>query len=307
MPEFLRDHKAGLWIGGTGLVCLVVMLAFIAVRISDIQEAVYSENATNARHAAIEREFKKSCDNIIVLDELRHCFERVIGADWDTQRAQEDLKAQKDVARYALWMFDATVSVGILSLIVGLFGIYFVWRSLNETREIFTKENRAWVKIPTPEIIGKFSFKHIGAQGTIAINVKNVGKSPAFNVYIYTDVIYIGKDESAAWEKFFAGRKIAEEISDTVTQTLFPDDCIGENSIIVFYEREIEKAMRDPKPSGFPVIPMIVISVLYRVSGKNDIMETTIPFYVIGLDPMKRTIAPNTRVMRADIHGAVVT
>jgi CHASE3 domain sensor protein len=56
------------------------------------------------------------------------------------ERAEDDLNAQRNMAKWALFMLLATVAMAITTV----FGVYYVWRTLNATQEMSADQAKVW-------------------------------------------------------------------------------------------------------------------------------------------------------------------
>lgn len=125
---------------------------------------------TYTKHAADEIE--SACTSGDALADTE-CIVRVIEATNEHKRAERDLIAQRNMARWALLMLIATVAMAVIT--GG--GVYYVWRTLKVTREIGEAQVRAYLSVKdarvTPNVDGPrvmWNFK---------VSLKNAGQSPA--------------------------------------------------------------------------------------------------------------------------------
>lgn len=139
MLESFRSPKAGPWVTAGGIVFLLAFLLTCGIIYSKAYEAVYHDYSASEHQAAIKDNFKKQCSSITAKEELLSCLDRQIETSWETQRAQEDLYAQKQMAKWAFWTLVVTGVVGILGLGFTVAGVYLVYLNLGEARAV-TKE-----------------------------------------------------------------------------------------------------------------------------------------------------------------------
>ncbi|MBC7985614.1 MAG: hypothetical protein H7X93_02945 [Sphingomonadaceae bacterium] len=113
------------------------------------------------------------------------------------ERAQRDLDAQEDMAKWAFWL----LLVGIISTVIGIIGVSFIWLTLKATRDAVieageateaaraavkaTEESaqnqlRAWVRVDTEFI----SCRRLDTAAcfTLRVRAENVGQTPALRV-----------------------------------------------------------------------------------------------------------------------------
>jgi len=107
----------------------------------------------------------------------------------EQRRADEDLNAQKEMARWAKWMFW----VGVAELLLTMLGVFLVWRTLkaswaaanaaentlNAMKDTAARELRAYVGVT----VERQSFPEYGQPMHFKISVKNHGQTPAYNVF----------------------------------------------------------------------------------------------------------------------------
>lgn len=173
MIDALKNLKTGAGIIVFALGFLAVMLAFVGFHISDLYETAYHEHATAARIAAMESEFKDRCSSVTDEVLLRDCFQSVLNQDWDTQRSQENLKVQKDVAKYTKW----TTYIAAFSLILTVAGIGLVYVDVREARTSNYRQLRAYVSVSAKAV-----DMRQGGACEIQVEIKNTGLTPAYRI-----------------------------------------------------------------------------------------------------------------------------
>lgn len=174
MLERLRSEQAGPVIVAAGIFLAVILLSITAVVISEVHEAVYHQYAASKAEADAKYRLQAKCAEVADIEILRSCFADAIRETREPQRSEEDLKAQKDMARYAFWMLLVTGFVGSLTIILTGVGVYFVRETLAETRRIGEAQTRAYV-FAKEAIIFNSHTEH----PTIRIKLFNTGASPA--------------------------------------------------------------------------------------------------------------------------------
>jgi len=136
MFERLKGDKAGPWVILGGILIAAVYLGTVGVIYSEVYESVYHEYATSETEAARKREFERECARIVVIEELRRCFNNKIKTGRETQRAQEDLYAQKQMAQWAFWMVILTGLIGVPGIGLTIAGVVLIKRNLTEARKV---------------------------------------------------------------------------------------------------------------------------------------------------------------------------
>ncbi|MGB1236285.1 MAG: hypothetical protein ACPG5U_11190, partial [Planktomarina sp.] len=111
---------------------------------------------------------------------------RVIEATNEHKRSEDDLNAQKNMARWALFMLLATIAMTLVTI----FGVYYVWRTLAVTREIGQKQTRAY--------LGISKIDRDIAQGLHFFHLDNSGQTPAYDVQVGR---YVFQGQSVDWDK----------------------------------------------------------------------------------------------------------
>lgn len=145
------------------------------------QSGEHQANAdTYAKHA--QNEIDGTCAD---LNGPAHteCIIRVVEATNEHERAESDLNAQRDMARWAFLMLIVTVAMAIITA----FGVFYVWRTLlatqkmaEETTRIGEAQVRAYLTIKDMTIGFDDSLTCPQLQMTLA----NTGQSPARKIEI---------------------------------------------------------------------------------------------------------------------------
>lgn len=126
------------------------------------------------RHAADE--IKRTCLSRDPVAESE-CVVRVINTAHEHKRAESDLIAQRNMARWAFLMLLATVAMTFVT--VG--GVYYVWRTLNVTRDIGQAQVRAYISAGNGGIWESEILE-------ICLTIQNSGASPAINAHIMVEL-----------------------------------------------------------------------------------------------------------------------
>lgn len=147
---------------------------------ADEQRQQRAETAHHDRDKAYS-EAQESCGSISgALDQL-YCVLDEAETTEEEKRNEYDLKAQQDMALFALAMAIFT----FISLGIGLAGVYYVARSLNLTRQLFLEERRPWLEESlTTEGMQIFHLEN--SFGFVAKMIfRNVGQMPAVNIHFH--------------------------------------------------------------------------------------------------------------------------
>ncbi|MEQ8399136.1 hypothetical protein [Thalassobaculum sp.] len=205
---------------------------------------------------------------------------------------------------YPQWVMAAMSVVA-----AGLSGwaVLAIYKTLDATRKLSAAENRAWLKIDTPEVKSKFVFNLAGAQSVINLSIKNIGKTPAQNVYMMIDTFFWNDDESIANREFDKTLLKCIEFSNYSQSVIFPDEAECKNQVLVFDRRKLAEAMKRPKKVGIPVIPFFAVFIAYRIVGDEKVHTTVAPYTVVGLNFTSEIVAPNVHLLKADMQKGIVT
>lgn len=172
----------GDWIkhAAIGLIIIALGCVWAAFYVgSEIGKARGESNKHTAeyeRHA--EDKIRSTCLNGQGGD-IAECVSKVIQATNEDQRAQSDLIAQTEMARWAFYMLIATVGMAIIT---GA-GVYYVWRTLAVTREIGEKQARAYLSLSVDTVsveVSILSDRKV-VVWELSVLIKNSGHSPAQN------------------------------------------------------------------------------------------------------------------------------
>jgi hypothetical protein len=171
----------------------VVALLFMSAEAYD--RATEDYQASQA-YTETQREFRRRCASLEG-DEIFECLEKQIEAAREPGRSEEDVQAQKQMARWAWWMLIVTGSVGFGTIAVAYIGVIYVRDTLRantaaveqarEANRILRMEQRPWLAMEdNPRAISPLRFNERGAELDVELDAENVGKSPAASVH--TDI-----------------------------------------------------------------------------------------------------------------------
>lgn len=99
-----------------------------------------------------------------------NCIAAVLRAERDKERAEQDLRAQQDMAQWA----EKLIWFSALEIVLGGLGVLYVVRTFNQTQKIGVAQVRAYLTC----IGGDYTITDDICM--INIHVSNVGQSPAF-------------------------------------------------------------------------------------------------------------------------------
>lgn len=166
--------------------------------------AQYQKNAQSQREAA-SQEIAKTCFTGD-FSNFSKCLSEKIEAYYSQQVTNQDLKAQQDMAYWAMLLFI----LGVGQAVIAAIGIYFIWNSLRLSRIATSaaveankntlkaieqeqanaqRQLRAYVVVePTNASLLIFDQRDM-TKGTVSIQVKvtNAGQTPAYRLRTITD------------------------------------------------------------------------------------------------------------------------
>lgn len=184
----------------------MVMLLFIAAMMASVYEEVYYEYATSKAYADAHEKFRNKCLGSATIDEALSCFEDAIESARETQRSEEDLYAQKQMAVWAKWMFYATSLIGVVSIGVAVAGVVLVRETLNAQRlatqeatkatraaieanrlsmDALIADQRPWVTVEKVEPNTDLQWGSVQGYIQVQVHMKNVGKTPALRTEVW--------------------------------------------------------------------------------------------------------------------------
>jgi len=142
------------------------------------------------RHAADEIE--RTCLRLDSVAEAE-CIVRVINSAHEHKRAESDLIAQRNMARWAFWMLIATFAMAAITAL----GVYWIRDTLlatkdavgaaSETNKIMLYEQRPWLVIDIDDGMDNETALVIAVEGNriemeLPYSIRNYGKNPAYGV-----------------------------------------------------------------------------------------------------------------------------
>lgn len=139
-------------------------------------EAGYEQQATNRAKNDAEKQFESACARLTTPEAIVDCFREEIRTARDYERPEEDLRAQKQMAKWALGVLVATIAVGLLTTAVAYIGVRYVRDTLNETRRLGRAEIRAYLTCVEAEYDVRDRWL------TCTMWVQNDGQSPAKDI-----------------------------------------------------------------------------------------------------------------------------
>tara|TARA_R110001606_G_scaffold317924_1_gene464787 strand:+ start:172 stop:1077 length:906 start_codon:yes stop_codon:yes gene_type:complete len=156
--------------GASALLGVVALLVFVFVpyRLDHQSER---RDASQAEKSISEEDIERWCGGLLATERLA-CTARQGEAEAAKKRSQYDLKAQQEMAEWALLVVVASV----ISLFVSIGGLGALVWTFREQRKLTESQSRAYIEV----ITGRTSITEFG--WTIDVTVMNTGQTPAFEV-----------------------------------------------------------------------------------------------------------------------------
>ena len=148
-------------------------------------------------------------------------------------------------------------------------------------------DSRPWIKLQSIAAIAPLRFlpdENGNARGglDIAVTLKNVGKTPALNVSVYTRFLAV---------PFAGGMKLRDLFADVLARraastldlglTLFPDDVQRSDHNLTLPSSEIDQAVKLLKlPGKSAILPGILICIAYDMPSTGKTHETGLVIHV---------------------------
>jgi hypothetical protein len=157
--------------------------------------------------------------------------------DSETHRECKDLRAQQEMAHWALWM---TVMTG-LSAVVGAVAAVLIYKTFHQTRTSAEKQLRAYLNVFEISADWKIDEGFGQHRSSISIQVKNTGQTPAHAVRSWMGYVssnkepeHFGEVEGKSPGVFAAGKIAYVDVFNHPRETSFryvmPLDGVGESS-----------------------------------------------------------------------------
>lgn len=310
MFERIGRLPAGAWITFGGVIVLGTILLALAVTFSGVYQTAYHDHAANARKAAIERQFEQQCAEIQIPDELRRCFEAVIETGHDTQRAQEDLQAQKRMADYTLLLLWVTACIGLPSLALTAAGVYLVAETITATRELAIAEKRAWLNVDEIYLASDPQVTERGFEFPLIVSARNDGTTPARHVHIAAHPVAFNghpdrfqKDTDSVRYNFIKFFHMAS------MSVVFPKETTASECIdIVVKHDALEERIAESVIEGGGLYLMIFVNITYRIIDDDSAPhQTGIPYVLGKITPDKVLDTSSLFLERADFVSGWAT
>lgn len=144
-----------------------------------------------ATHQAAEENYKE-CDSKRTIKEALQCYTKAYNTDREEERAEKNLDAQEEMAKWAEGMLWAAIIIGSLTFGITVLGVIFVAKTFVATQRIAMDTREIGEAQVMAHLMPKYLRAHLTTfnvddvdkyEISIKLNVKNVGNTPAYRVY----------------------------------------------------------------------------------------------------------------------------
>lgn len=170
----------------TCLFC-ITCIGFIAVEFASTkgyQRADQEHAAHYAERDKTEIKYRECLSFATDLNSARECVNNSGATSRESERAEQDLNAQREMAEWAEGMLWAAWIIGVTTVFVTIIGVRYVYLTLvatqemaRDTREIGRRQNRAYVSVK-----GDCCSADAPLRPVVQVVIQNHGASPANNV-----------------------------------------------------------------------------------------------------------------------------
>ncbi|WP_146767893.1 hypothetical protein [Mesorhizobium atlanticum] len=259
---------------------MVFMVGMISAIILDqyakVHEAYsrYQEKAEQDRRDA-QKVIAESCFGM-ALPAFTKCVSDKLETYDRKQASDQDLQAQKDMAFWALCTFLASCA----GLAVTVIGIYYVRKSLlasheavDTARQQLVADQRPWLLV-VPSFVRPIRFDPKGAIIEVALDIRNIGKTPAQHVYVKAKVINTLGSTVAV--HITSGELLGmRNEHELIGATQLPSEERVERRT---FRIDREKMRAIVPVEGLPVLPImlpvLIVCIDYRVPFTNQLAQT---------------------------------
>lgn len=153
------------------------------------KSADQEHSANNANRETAEVVYSECLRTSSDLNSARKCVNNTKSTSREAERAEQDLNAQREMAKWTEGMLWAAWVVGLSTLLATIIGVRYVYLTLlatqdmaRETTRIGEAQVRAYVTVSAAECSNIVPGEPI----TFSIKIENKGQSPARNVRLVT-------------------------------------------------------------------------------------------------------------------------
>lgn len=290
-----RDEKSGPWIVVGGLLGLALLLLFIGLLWSQTYEAVYHDYAASKAQADAQDIFDRVCAKLTTIEDVLNCTKEAVKSARETQRSEEDVYAQKQMAQWAWWLLIFTTLIGVVSVGITGGGTYLLLRTVRLSgeanavaREIGQAEVRAYLTCSEGSLFAE--------QGKLRLQLvlSNKGKSPAKNIRVGGQIYAAHSSAVTDANKWRTQMQTTIQIG---TCSLIPIDD-HDNVSLVWFDNEIDKAILGA------MLHSSVIVRSYCTVAWDDVFRESQSIHIV-MDPKSVFVAHNPRSKSWKLSGRI--
>lgn len=184
-------------------------------------------------------------------------------------------ETQAEIARLAAWVSYLAFGAGAIAVCAAVWAGNSARKTVNTMQETAALENRAWLAIEDVKIADAVLVDDEGISVGIDVKVKNIGRTPAKNVWVDARLTVIGgKKQSLPNDIMALRRSSAEKYRTRGRITIFPNETYTEEGIEVEAPAiDIDSVVSTLIPPAVP-IALIVVGVTYTKLSDADPGET---------------------------------
>lgn len=297
------------------ILAVLIIGAIIFLQASGSQRFYQQQTAERAKdYRETARMHAQRVCSTVPPEELFECFHDQYHAAWEREYNQQDLQAQLVMAVWTRAMGLAA----LIAMVVGVFGVGLVYTTFRETRraalatttsakhaaraaEAAVHQHRAWLKVVDLSVTEVKFDEAINRNGepdyisaTIRITLENVGGTPATDVVWQPSIWGLGllnmfPQWVAMWKRGsseFAERAKADRAKEgEYGFVMFPGDKPKLSFVANTLTWPVEGSLHIPSAGEDERFRLMgVVTVLYRITSRDEAM-TTVPFFVsLGAD-----------------------
>lgn len=216
----------GHWIVWGGIAALVLLISINAWVISRISDDVHKQAATNEAYREAQKVFENECAFLTSREKIVECFRISIEDTRQPARDEEDVDAQKQMAKAAWAMLFATLTVGVATSLLTWIGIRYVRENLVEmraargvshlalgaarkaneqTERLLTNEKKRTEKeLRAYVLVEKVGLKWVNSKKYVPqlyVQSKNFGQTPAAAVTIKYAFMFSVSEQGAVFKE----------------------------------------------------------------------------------------------------------
>lgn len=226
----------------------------------DAQADGYSAQIGKATDSQIEGCFGQPDTTILT---ARQCVEQAVRSSREDKRDEQDLSAQRQMAKWAFWLLLVTASQMPLSAL----GLYLLLRTiwqgqdaLTHARETTAIEMRPWIDFTID--VWKIDKSEEGFRFSFTVKLRNLGKTPALRVRAGAEAGCFGEDDAV--QRFFASGYTDKGATE---RTILPN---SEGMDINFADLAAEDAVLLEDGDCKAFFPHVSINVAYTWAGSDE-------------------------------------